>query len=389
MTISNEYKIGLAVAVAVLILVFGINFLKGKSLFANDTEYIVYYEKVDGLNVGSNVLMRGFKIGVVKEISFVGETAESIKVKFIINEKLKFSQDSKVRIFSRDLMGTRGLDIVSGTSTKMKKNGDVFEGIVEETFKSEIGRQVAPLKNKAEMILSSIDSILVSVRGIINSDAEMKIRSSLTSVSKTLKNLQSTSVTLDNALKKETNSLTSIMVNVESITDNFKKSNEKISLLLSNAAAITDTINSSGLGKNLRNITESLENIKVITDKVASNNTSVGAMINNRELYNNLNETVSNLNRVVIDLEKNPKKYINFSVFGSSKSKKSKSSYAIVLFDSYTKVKRTKENEDLEEIFYEGRYFYILKMFKKNARAKSKLEKLKNTYPKAYIQKIN
>jgi len=216
----------------------------------------------------------------------------------------------------------------------------------------------------------------------------MKIRTSLNSVSKTLKNLESTSVTLDNALKKETTSLTSIMGNVESITDNLRKNNDNISKILSNTAIISDTLNSSSLGKNLRNISETLDNLNIISQKVASNQTSIGAMINNREFYNNLNETVSNLNRVIIDLEKNPKRYVGFSVFGSGKSSKSKVSYAIVFLESYTKLKMTPENKDLQELFYNGKYLYVYKIYNKNSRAISKLEKLKKSYPKAYIQEI-
>jgi len=388
MKFTKEYKIGLAVFAAIIILILGINFLKGKSLFKKDTEYLVYFEKIDGLKVGSYVLTRGFKVGVVKDIQFDGDMAERMKVSFLINENIRFASDSKVRIFSMDLMGTRGLEIITGSSKELKNNGDVFIGEIEGSFKDEIGRQIAPLKNKAERLLSSLDSIFTSIQIIVNVDTQAKIKQSLVSVGRTLKSLESASSSIDNIVSSKEGSLSNLISNTESITLNLRKNNEKISNILSNISSITDTLNSEGLGSGLNNIGESLANLNRISASLATDKSSMGAMINNRELYNNLNETVSNLNRVVLDLEKNPKKYIKFSMIDFGGSTKYKDKFLLVAFVSNTKLENDKKTSNLEEVFYKGKYLYVLKRYSKENKAVEYLKKTKKEYPNAYIQKI-
>lgn len=388
MKFTKEYKIGLSVASAIIILIFGINFLKGKSFFSKDTEYVVYFEKIDGLKEGSYVLTRGFKVGVVKDIRFDGKMAERMKVSFLINANIKFPVDSKVRIFSMDLMGTRGLEIISGTSSQFKNNGDEFLGEIEGNFKDEIGRQIAPLKNKTERLLASLDSIFSSIQVIVDIDTQNKIKQSLSSVGRTLTSLESASSNIDNIVSSKSGSLSNLISNTESITLNLKKNNEKISNILSNVSTITDTLNSKDIGAGLNNISKSLANLNTITSKLSSNKSSVGAMINNRELYNNLNETVSNLNRVVLDLEKNPKKYIKFSLVDFGGSPKYKDRFLIVAFDSDIKLKTQEKPSTLEEFFYKGKYLYVIKRYSKQKKAENDLNNYKEDFPDVYIQKI-
>lgn len=388
MIFTKEYKIGLAVITAIIILIFGINFLKGKSFFSKDTEYVVYFEKIDGLKEGSYVLTRGFKVGVVKDIRFDGKMAERMKVTFLINANIKFPKDSKVRIFSMDLMGTRGLEIISGTSSELKKNGDEFIGEIEGNFKDEIGRQIAPLKNKTERLLASLDSIFTSIQVIVDIDTQNKIKQSLSSVGRTLNSLESASSNIDDIVSSKAGSLSNLISNTESITLNIRKNNEKISNILSNVSSITDTLNSEGLSSGLNNITKSLENLNDITSKLKTDKSSIGAMINNRELYNNLNETVSNLNRVVLDLEKNPQKYIKFSLVDFGGSPKYKDKFLIVAFSSDIKLSDKENTSNLEEIFYKGKYLYLLKRYSKKKKAMDNLKKYKDEFPNVYIQKI-
>lgn len=389
MKYSKEFKIGLSVSAALLILVFGINFLKGKSLFTKDTEYIVFFEKIDGLKEGSYVLIRGFKVGVVKDIHFDGEKAERMKVSFLINENIKFPTDSRVRIFSMDLMGTRGLDIITGRSSMYKKNGDEFLGEIEESFKDEIGRQIAPLKNKTERLLSSIDSILISIHAIVDDNTRIKIKESLNSIGRTFKNIESTSITLDSVVTTEASSISNIISNTESISLNLRKNNEKISKILTNMSSISESVNTEGLGKGLKDLIKTIEKLNIISSKLLTEEGSVGAVINNRELYNNLNETVSNLNRVVLDLEKNPKKYINLSVLDFGGNYKAKTKFVLVAFVSDVRVLDANSIKGLSELFYKGKYLYFSKKYNKIDKAEKEMAKLIIEYPKAFVQEIS
>ena len=388
MKLSKEYTIGLAVLLSVLILILGINFLKGKSLFAHDDEYIVNYHKIDRLNVGSGVYMRGFKIGIVKDIHFEGETAEIIKVTILINEKVKFAVDSKAKIFSKDLMGTRGIEIIAGKSKKYKKNGDLFEGIVEGDFKDEFGRQIAPLKNKAERILVSIDTILYTIQQIVNEDTRSEIEHSLKSIGTTLHSLENASKSLEDVVVGESNSMKNIINNVESISGNLKNNNKKISNVINNLSAFSDTLISQDVYASIKDIGQSIKKLKSITAKLDGDKGTMGAIINNRELYNNLNEAVANLNKLVVNIEKNPKKYIKFSVVDFGGKAKSKEIFAVVLISSDKRIDKSDYLNKMEELFYKRKYLYIDKKFKKERKAKVYLKSIKSSYPDAFITRI-
>lgn len=389
MKINKEYKIGLVVSLSLLILIFGINFLKGKSIFSHDEEYSVFYKKIDGLIVGSGVYMRGFKIGVVKEIHFEGETAESIKVNLLITENVKFSSDSKARIFSKDLMGSRGVDIIPGISSTFKEDGDEFEGVIEADFLDEFGRQIAPLKNRAERILISVDTILASIQEIVNEDTSDKIKMSLLSMSRTLSNLEKASSSLENVVVEESSSVRNVVQNIELVSGNLRQNNDKISNILKNFSAFSDTLNSKEVYVSLKNIGSSLSKLNSITTKLDRDSGSIGAVLNNRELYNNLNETVQNLNQLISNFEENPKRYVRFSFIDLSGGRdNSKEYYAVVVLFSDKKISNKEKVINLREYFYKGKYLYIDKKFTKNSKAKTYLDRIKGSYPNAYIIRI-
>lgn len=394
MKISNETRIGIVVIVAVVILFAGLNFLKGRSLFKKDLVYYSYYEKVDGLKVSSPVEYRGYQVGQVSDIRFVGERSNKVLVEFNVTEKIKLPKDTRARIFSQDLMNTKAINLEPGKSISILNERDTLWGDVEKDLKEQVSMQILPLKTKAEKMLASLDSVLVVIQYIFTEETKHNIKNSLSSIRRTLKNVESTSGSLDSIVKSEGGRLDNIFKNIESISGNLRKNNDNISNILANVSSLSDSVIAANVGSSLREINKAVSTINVITEKVSKDEGSLGAILNNRDLYNNLNETSQNLNKLMIEVRENPKRFVQFSLIDFTKGDgKSNYTYAVVVKSSNKKL----EDDDVlfkskylfEEYFYNGKYLYIYNRYKRLKTAQKTLNSLKVEYPEIRIEKIN
>lgn len=394
MRISNETRIGIVVIVAAVILFAGLNFLKGYSLFQKDSVYYSYYDKVDGLKVSSPVEYRGYQVGQVSNIRFMGDRADKVLVEFNLTKKIRLPKDTRAQIFSQDLMNTKAINLEPGKSRELLKERDTLLGDIEKDLKEQVSMQILPLKSKAEKMLASLDSVLVVIQYIFTEETMGNIKSSLSSVRRTLRNVESTSGSLDSIVKSEGSRLDNIFKNIESVSGNLRKNNDNISNILANVSSLSDSVMAANLGQSLREINQAVASINVITQKVNKDEGSLGAILNNRDLYNNLNETSQNLNKLMLEVRNNPKRFVSFSLIDFAKdSKKSSYVYAVVVKSSN---KKLTEDSDLfkskhlfEEYFYNGKYLYIYHRYKRLKSANKMLNSLKAEFPETYIEKIN
>ena len=394
MKISNETRIGIVLIIAVVILFTGLNFLKGRSLFKKDTVYYSYYERVDGLKVSSSVEYRGYQVGQVSDIRFSGIRSEKVLVEFTVNEKIKLPKDSRARIFSQDLMSTKAINLESGISEMTLKEGDTLIGDIEKDLKDQVSMQILPLKTKAERMLASLDSVLVVIQYIFTEETKSNIKNSLSSIRRTLRNIESTSGSLDSIVKSEGSRLGNIFQNIESVSGNLRDNNDNIANILENISALSDSVVDANIGNSLREINKAVSTINVITQKVSQDEGSLGALLNNRDLYNNLNETSQNLNKLMIEIRKNPKRFVRFSLVDFSNGEaRSRYIYAVVVKSSNIKLdvsdKLFKSKYLFEEYYHNGIYLYIYNRYKKLKVAEKILKSLKSEYPQVYIEKIS
>ncbi len=394
MRISDEAKIGIVVIVAGVILFAGLNFLRGYSLFMKDGVYYSYYDKVNGLKVSSPVEYRGYQVGQVSKISFMGDRADRVLVEFNLTKKLQLPKDTKAQIISQDLMNTKVINLVSGSSLEFLEEKDTLIGDIERDLKEQVSMQILPLKSRAENMLASLDSALVVIQYIFTEETMGNIKNSLSSVRSTLKNVESTSVSLDSIVKSEGSKLDNIFDNIEDISSNLRMNNENISNIFENVSSLSDSIIEANLGQSLRDIKEVAFSVNVITQKINAGKGSIGAILNDRDLYNNLNETSKNMNKLMLEVKNNPKRFVSFSLIDFTKDgKKSSYEYAIVVKSSDNKIARDNKlfelGYPLEECFYNGKYLYIYHRYKKLKPAKKILNSLKKEFPEVYIEKIN
>ena len=247
MKIKREAKLAIAAIAAVCILIWGINFLKGTSLFDSKTTYYGIYDKVDGLKVSSGVMYRGYQVGQVSKIVFVGDRLEKVLVEFFLKEDLALPKDSKALIQSADLMGSKVINLLSGSSNEPLQDGDTLTAEVERGMMEAVGEQIVPFKRKAERLLVSLDSVLVIMQEVLDMEARENLKGSIRNLNQTLSNLEGASDNLNKMLDGETGQVGRVLAHVEGIAGNLERNNENVSNILGNVSALSDSLRQADL----------------------------------------------------------------------------------------------------------------------------------------------
>lgn len=321
MKISRELRVGFFGAVTLSLFIIGVNFIKGKDVFHRDRTFYAVYDATSGIQDAAPVSVNGLNVGKVTDIRFVNENSNKILIELTINNPVSIPSNSIARIFSLDLLGTKNIEIIFGDSKTEAKDGDTLIGGSQMSLTDEVNKQVAPIKEKAENLLSSLDTMVTVLQSVFNSETRRNINASFISIRNTLTNLESTTYNLDTLVYGQRKRLERIMFNIESITENFRENDANISNILSNFSLISDTLAKANLAGTLLNVNSVLSRVEAITTKIDSGQGSIGLLVNDQKLYNNLNSSAAQLNALIEDMKLNPYRYVNFSLFPASKKR--------------------------------------------------------------------
>lgn len=313
MKISNETKVGILAAIAIAIFIVGYNFLKGNDIFTSENEFYAKYDKVDGLAISKPVLVNGYQIGRVSALAL--QPNGQILAQFKINPKYLVPDNTIARLESTDLLGSKAVIFDLGNSLKYAIDGDTLNANVQQN----IMEQVEPVQKKAQVIIAKLDSLLSSVNTILNPDFQKNVNRSFASIAKTLETLELTSKTVDGAVSIQAKRIDNILANAESISSNLKNNNEKITAIMNNMNNFTDQLAKANFKETLDNANKAVADLQATVAKINNGAGSLGMLLNDEKLYNNLNNAAANLDKLMIDLQANPKRYVSFSVFGGKK----------------------------------------------------------------------
>ncbi|MBK5286524.1 MAG: MCE family protein, partial [Bacteroidia bacterium] len=312
--ISNEVKTGIILISGIFILIWGINYLKGKDFFSSQTKLVVIYPRVDGLISSNPVELNGLKIGTVRSLNIIPDNSGRIVVYLNINSDVSIPKYSTAQIYSADLLGAKSVRILLSNSTEYVSSGDTLKAAIQQTLSQDINAQVAPIKEKAETLLSSMDSVLVIFQSVFNDSTRNNLKKSFASISSSLNSIQQISSKLDNILGDQQKNIGGVIKNLRSISDNINKNNENISKAIENFASISDEIAKANLAATLNSTKKSLEETSKVLEKINRGEGTLGQLTNNDSLYNNLNNAAHSLDELMKDFKQNPKRYLNFSV---------------------------------------------------------------------------
>ncbi len=305
MNIYKETKIGIIAIIIIAFFIWGYSFLKGKNLLSTADTYYAVYENIDGLEEASPVYISGFKIGIVESIKLHPKKKDLIIVKFSIEEKINIPVNSKAIIYPASLIAGKAIKLDFSNNKQLHANNDTLIGILEKDLVSSLSDELIPVKNKIEDLVESIDAILI----VFDEKRKENIQNSL-------QNIDNITSELNYMLDSDKSKLNKILSNVESITNNLNNNNEQISNILANFSRISDSLNQANIKLTILNANKTLAEFSEISQRINRGEGTLGMLINNDSLYNNLNNLAADLDSLVIDFNENPKRYVHFSLFG-------------------------------------------------------------------------
>lgn len=301
---------------AIAILIWGYNYLNNNNLLRVENEYYAVYKDVKQLSTGNAVYINGHKVGNVSNISFLNQNLDLLLVEFFLDKDIKLPKSTIAEIASLDLMGTKGINLLlKNTSDDYLLPGDTLLSAIEGDLKEQVNQQILPLKLKAEDLIGSIDSVMIVINAILNDNTRENISKSFGHIQIALKNLESTTYSLDTLMTTQKTRLGIIIANAESITSNLKNNNENITNILKNFSSISDTLAKANFANVIKQADQALTQFNSAMTMINSGKGTIGKLVHDEALYDNLHSASINLDKLLIDIEKNPKKYLRFSAF--------------------------------------------------------------------------
>ncbi len=307
--------IGASFVAAIVIFVWGFNFLKSTNLFNKETIYYASYDKVNGLIKANPVVINGLRVGQVKNVYFNPDLSGDIMVSIMLSTDFPIPNNTIARIFSSDLMGSKAVELILGDSKDILQEGDTLPTSVEAGLMAEVNAQVQPIKIKAENLMASIDTLVTAFQSIFNKAARENLAESFLNIEKTLANLQNATSNIDTLVVEESSRISTILINLDSLTTTFKDNRENITAIIENFEMISDSLAKSEIPGTFARLNKSLDNVQIILDKVNRGEGTLGMLMNDDSLYLELNRSATALDSLLVDIKRNPKKYVRFSLF--------------------------------------------------------------------------
>jgi phospholipid/cholesterol/gamma-HCH transport system substrate-binding protein len=294
---TREVKVGVMVVVAIAVLYFGLNFLKGISVFTPVSYYYGTYENLGGLIPSTPVYVKGFKVGQVEKINYDFSKKESFVVKISVSKDIKLPKGTKIELYDDGLMGGKAVQLIYAPITPSQaiyQPGDTIESTVGVGLMAQLSGNLLP---KIESISVQADSLIRSVRVLVENK---NLNKSIASIEHTTADLAVSSSQLK---KMMSNDVPRILGDVSVITSDFKQ--------------ISGNLKKIDYAATFASINHTISTLSLITDKINSSEGTIGMLLNNKDLYINLSNAASSSDKLLIDLQKNPKRYVHFSLFGS------------------------------------------------------------------------
>ncbi len=355
MKISNETRVGILASFAIVIVILGINFLKGKSVFSRDVYFYAKFHDVEGLAASNPVILYGVKIGQVDKLTFLKSNpidtvqrynleiqlralnqklsasqgpaqkdsiqkqietctrsldhyTQRVEVKFHVYNDVEFPANSVAKINS-DLLGSKTLEIVPGNAISVAKANDTLAGLVEPSLPEALSKTVSPIKDKVETLVSSIDTVVNSLNDVFNDKTKNDLKGSFAAIRPTVQNIEEATAKLNAFVGDETGRMHDIMANIDKITHDFTMYHTALSRGIDNFASISDTLRAMNLKKTITETTTAISSVNDILQKVKSGDGTLGKLVSDDKLYNNLVSATRNMDKLVSDIKANPHKY--------------------------------------------------------------------------------
>jgi phospholipid/cholesterol/gamma-HCH transport system substrate-binding protein len=318
--VNNETKVGAITAISITLLILGFNFLKGKNITKKSRYLYAKFQKIDGLIPADPVQMKGLKIGSVYKAEPGDADLNWVLVTIRLDEDVNIPANS-IGAIQTSLLGSGALEIKPGNSTKHLVPGDTLVTMPGLGALGGVMSQLEPTQRNLDHALQSADSVLFKVSQVLDDKAQADLRQTLANLNAVSANLTNTTRSLNSLLNEQTGAVTKAVHNLELFTQSLAQVRGQLPTIVNNLETTTENLSKIELDKTLANLDKAINNLDAILSKANDPSGTIGALINDKKLYNNLNSTINSLNILMQDLRINPKRYVNISVFGGKKGK--------------------------------------------------------------------
>ncbi len=322
MAVSTEARVGALAVVAITALVLGFDFLKGNNTFKKGRDFYVVYERVPGLQESDPIKVNDLLVGRVKELNLRPDY--SIVARLNISESFDIPRDTRAKISAVDFLGAKQVDLVIGKSTELAQSGDTLRGTVEMGIQQAIREELQPITAKVQELMGSIDSSMTVVNAIFSGETGDDVTNSVTSIAEALQNFNSVSKRIDQMVARQATNVDTIFTNLAAFSSSLAKNDVKLSLIAENMATITDSLAAVDFAGTVANARDALKSLTEVVDAVNDGEGTLGKLITEDGLYEDIDQTVEDLDRLVRDIEANPSRYVTLLRIGGGKRDRKK-----------------------------------------------------------------
>jgi phospholipid/cholesterol/gamma-HCH transport system substrate-binding protein len=315
MTVSNETKVGALTAIAITLLILSFNFLKGKTLLKTGNYLYAKYTDTKGIKISNPVYVKGFQVGAVADIENADPNLESIIVSIKLTDTYNIPANS-VAVINENPLGTPSIEIKLGDNKAFLQQGDTLQTAESKGILSGVMDKLGPVTKQLEKTIATLDTVLKNLNTVFDPQTKNNLQSVIANVNKTTESLVVSSASLQQMLNQQTGSIAQSMNNVNKFTKNLSENNERINQSINNVTKATENFSKADLVGSVDQLKTAIGNLNALVAKINSDEGSLGKLINDKALYNNLNNTIRSANILVDDLRVHPKRYVNISVFG-------------------------------------------------------------------------
>jgi len=309
MKISNEFKIGVLAVVAVAGLILGFNFLKGSSVFNHNKKLYAIFDNVEGMDVSNPVMINGLQIG---NVSAINESDQDLTRGIVVTIALKKDvhiPKNSIGVINSGLLNSASVVITKGDDTQFLQDGDTLLTKRKSNLLAQVQESINPVILKLGGTLTSLDSLIRAISTMF--DPRLK-----GNINATIANLAASTAQLQILLNAQTGVLAQSLKNVNAFTANLAKNNDHITHTLENVEKTTSNLAAAKIPETVESLQSAVNEMKGLVGKINSSNGSLGLMLNDKKLYQNLEATARSLNILLDDVRMHPKRYVNISVFG-------------------------------------------------------------------------
>lgn len=278
---------------AITLFVFGFNYLKGKNLFSAENKFYTEFD-YNALSTATPVTVKGNKIGKVQEIIYDFNTGKT-RIEFTVDENFKFSKNSVIRLFELGLMGGNALAIIDSKDGTLAVSGDTLKSEVEEGLVKSLSKNFSGLSSGLDGTLKSADSLMLNLNNLVSDDSDKGLKSAIAELNATMKSFKGLSYSLTSFINKDQSKLNQTLTNLNRTLDNFNK--------------ISGDLAKSDLNKTVSNLDETLLSLSNVLKKLDNKDGTVGKLLNDDQLYNNLEGATKELEELLKDIKLHPKRY--------------------------------------------------------------------------------